>query len=167
MNRKTIINLFSFSLIAALLSSCGSSNNVVSSLGKRKYTKGFYVNLPATNERVAAISNEVVENTNEINKVSEPEVVPVAKNNNAEIEKIADYIKTNVSTAFRMVQPDKIIERTRQILTQALEESAYLVWDEKYGRIKKSYYTEDDIEEAMNSEMLWEDEYLHGGEIGE
>ncbi|HSY75956.1 MAG TPA: hypothetical protein VK890_03820, partial [Bacteroidia bacterium] len=76
MNRKTIINLFSFSLIAALLSSCGSSNNVVSSLGKRKYTKGFYVNLPATNERVAAISNEVVENTNEINKVSEPEVVP-------------------------------------------------------------------------------------------
>jgi hypothetical protein len=90
MIRKTIINLFSFSLIAALLSSCGSGNNVVSSLGKRKYTKGFYLNLPSANERVATISDKVVEHTTGVNRVSESVLVPVAKSKNAEVENICN-----------------------------------------------------------------------------
>jgi hypothetical protein len=78
---------------------------------------------------------------------------------NEELQEIANYIKANVPVAFKMVQPDKILDRTKQILTQALEESAAQIWDEKYGRIKKSFFTQEEIDEEMNKDMLWEDEY--------
>ncbi|HWY98209.1 MAG TPA: hypothetical protein VNY36_03890 [Bacteroidia bacterium] len=120
MIRKTIINLFSFSLTAALLSSCGSSNNVVSSLGKRKYVKGFYINLPATNERVDVISSKAVKNTTEIKKVSKPEFVPVAKTNNVVIEKIT---KTETSTVYtQMVKLIPVYENRNKPTVMVLKE---------------------------------------------
>ncbi len=39
-----IHNLIGIIVLSVLLTSCNSSNNVVSSFGKRKYTKGYYFN---------------------------------------------------------------------------------------------------------------------------
>lgn len=81
----------------------------------------------------------------------------------AEVAKIAVFIKTNVPNAFKMVQPDKIITRTRQILTQALEQSAYEVWERKYGgKLRQAFLSQEEIDDAMGAEMFWEDEYGHG-----
>ena len=145
MNRKTIINLFSFSLLAALLSSCGSSNNVVSSLGKRKYTGGFYVNLPGANERVARISGKVVEPSMETNKTAEPEIVPVAETQKTEVEKspkteisiissqaikqipVYENKKKTVVTTVKEIKPDN----NKQISDSAEDEKK----DKQFNRI--------------------------------
>jgi hypothetical protein len=79
-----------------------------------------------------------------------------------ELTEIAAYIKANVPNAFKMTKPENVLDRTRQILTQALEESAYGVWDEKYGRVKKTFFTQEEIDEEMSKDMFWEDEYGHG-----
>ncbi len=44
---KLIYRLFTSAVLISIFASCNSSNKVVSSFGKRKYTKGFYLNLPS------------------------------------------------------------------------------------------------------------------------
>jgi hypothetical protein len=45
--------------IIAMLMSCGTSNRVASSFGKRKYMKGYFFNNPSTSEAVAKYDNIV------------------------------------------------------------------------------------------------------------
>ncbi|MGP8215921.1 MAG: hypothetical protein ACLQQ4_10190 [Bacteroidia bacterium] len=47
--------IFIFVFIALALGSCSTDSRVVSSFGKRKYTKGYYVNLPASKESVTPV----------------------------------------------------------------------------------------------------------------
>jgi hypothetical protein len=42
------------SCISILLTSCSTTNQVASSFGKRKYMKGYYVNLPSANKAIVA-----------------------------------------------------------------------------------------------------------------
>jgi len=56
-----------FIVLAALFASCNSGNKVVSSIGKRKYTKGYYFNLGsrAKPELPTIAANRVSENSNQ------------------------------------------------------------------------------------------------------
>jgi hypothetical protein len=58
-----------FILVSVMLSSCSISNSVVSSFGKRKYTKGYFVNMPGSvnNERSVNQGHDVIASVSETN----------------------------------------------------------------------------------------------------
>ena len=60
MSIKTNVLTYSIALfcLSILACSCNSGNRVVSSFGKRKYTKGYFINIPANNEIVANNTEE-------------------------------------------------------------------------------------------------------------
>jgi hypothetical protein len=54
MKTKILLHLILLSCTSILLTSCSTTNQVVSSFGKRKYMKGYYVNLPSANKGIIA-----------------------------------------------------------------------------------------------------------------
>ena len=54
MKIKILAYAIAMSCISILLTSCSTSNQVASSFGKRKYMKGYYVNLPSPNQAIIA-----------------------------------------------------------------------------------------------------------------
>ncbi len=56
---KAYIKIFASILVVIILASCNSGNKVVSSVGKRKYTKGFYSFLHPAKLKSPAIVNQI------------------------------------------------------------------------------------------------------------
>jgi hypothetical protein len=54
---RSIKTYFLFGIVTVfLLSSCGLGNKLASSFGKRKYTKGYYIDMPSSNEYCSSAS---------------------------------------------------------------------------------------------------------------
>ncbi len=60
-------------LITVVLASCGTSNKFASSFGKRRYTKGFYVDMPSgVKNKVTPVTSLRPMQTKHVNSISNP-----------------------------------------------------------------------------------------------
>jgi len=100
-------------LLASLFASCNTGNKVVSSFGKRKYTKGYYFNsvahkapeLPAivasgTNNQAISYKEKEAIHTEAVRSVSSESVVPKAKQKKISVSHLSQIIIGKVQKAF-------------------------------------------------------------------
>jgi hypothetical protein len=107
-------NSLSFSIaiicISILVISCNSSNNLVSSFSKRKYTKGYFINTPSSPEPVISKTKKhEIENV-ATSALSSP-VIIVIKDNNTQ-HKQAPVVSSSIKEELRPVnkKPNNIAE---------------------------------------------------------